>query len=211
VGEGLAGRRDPGGGEPLAELGPGERSLLADCARDQRDRPLGLVGRHALLAQAPAAHRGLAGGAQRVQPRVVVAVDEVQRAAEQPARDDLARVARRVDPGRGQAGRAGPERERGRALVLGLDGEEVTDDAGGPAGRRAVQALSRGAARAEEGGREAAGYAAAARLRWAARSRYCSCSTTRLSCCTLLRRWPRTVRAATRSATAPKIPPPATP
>jgi hypothetical protein len=68
-------------GDPLADLGAGERALVGERVHDGAHPAVRLLRAHPLLRQ-PAHDPGeLLRRRQRVQPRVVLAADEVQRAA----------------------------------------------------------------------------------------------------------------------------------
>ena len=126
------------------------------CIRDRRaldgtDRPLGLARGHAELGQPP--HRGpeVRRRRKRVEPRVVLASHEMQRAAVQPGHDQRALGGQRpVDVGGGEAARAGPDREAKAAWVLALDRQQALRDRARVGGRRARQPL-RGEALADQG------------------------------------------------------------
>ena len=135
---------DAVGGDPLGELGARERPVVGERALDDLHRALGIVGRHALLPQAPAVGRQARGCGEREQPRMVVAPDEVQRAAHQPRDHHGALVGERgVDVAGGEAGRARAQGQAGGAQVLGLHGQQVADDIRDACRARAVQQLGR--------------------------------------------------------------------
>ena len=134
---------DPGRGDALAQLGPGQRPVALERALDRGHRALGVRRRHALLIEPPGvgAHHGRCG--ERVQPPVVVGVDEVQGAAVEPRHHQRPLVAHGVvDVGGAQcrgtararpAGlRAGPEPVRRAAA------RTTSADRAQPAYRRAA-------------------------------------------------------------------------
>ena len=119
--------RMPCGSDAGGQLGAGERARLGDSVAHDRHGAVGVLRRDALLAQAPAAVREAGRSREREQPRVVVAMDEVQRAAVQP-RDHELLVA--LDGRRGQALAACAQGQGGGAAVLGLDGEQAAHERG---------------------------------------------------------------------------------
>ena len=87
-----------------------------------------------------------------MEPRVVVAPDEVQSPAVEPCDDERAIVGEgAIDVGRGEAHAARPDREARTASVLRLHGQQPLADSHGIAGARAGEKL-RGEARTEDGG-----------------------------------------------------------
>ena len=135
---------DAVGGDPLGELGARERPVFGERALDDLHRALGVVGRHALLPQAPAVRRQARGRGERQQPPIVVAPDEVQRAAHQPRDHHGALVGERgIDVAGGEAGRARAQGQARGAQVLGLHRQQVADDVRDACRARAVQQLGR--------------------------------------------------------------------
>ena len=127
-----------------AELGARERPVLGERALDDLHRALGVAGRHALLPQAPAVGRQARGRGERQQPRIVLAPDEVQRAAHQPGDHHGALVGERgIDVAGGEPGRARAQGQPRGAQVLGLHGQQVADDVRDACRARAVQQLRR--------------------------------------------------------------------
>ena len=106
--------------------GPRHRTVGRELALDQRHRPLGPLGRDTVWASRVwLAVRELRRG-QSVQPGVVLARDEVQRAAVQPRDHKRAIVAQgAVDVGGVQPAGARPDREPSAPRVLALDGEQA--------------------------------------------------------------------------------------
>ena len=152
VRRGLALGADALGGDALGQLRTGQRARVGQRALDDLHRPLGVVGRDALLREPPAT-RGRAGGrGEPQQPRIVLAADEVQRAAPQPGDDDGALVGeRRVDIGRRDRWGTGAQRQARRTQVLGLHREQPPDDVRDAGRPRAVQQLRRGAGATQDG------------------------------------------------------------
>ena len=107
---------------------------------DQRPGRVGIAAE--LREPAPGGRRAL-GRRQRVQPRIVLACDEVQRAAQQPAGDERAVRRERCIDLRGVFRRAaGAQGQPRRAQVLRLDREQVPDRASGIRRRRARAAAA---------------------------------------------------------------------
>ena len=74
-------------GDPLPELGPGQRAVGGQRGPHGGHRPLRVLRRHALLRQTAGVPGAQLRGGQRLQPPVVLGLDQVQGAAVQP-RDD---------------------------------------------------------------------------------------------------------------------------
>ncbi len=129
VHERLPPRRDAGPVEPLAELEPRERPVGREAPLDRRD---GTVGgpRRDLLQREPPRDRGAERRRrQRLEPRVVLAADEVERAAVQPREHERALVGQLAVDVRGrEPGAARTDREPRAARVLRLDGEQPLHD-----------------------------------------------------------------------------------
>jgi hypothetical protein len=106
-----------------------ERPVGGKRALDLGDRPLRVVRRHALLCEPTGALREEGRRGQRLKPRVVLAPNEVQRAAVQPRDQERAILGegavhvRRAEP---LASR--PHREPRPARILALDGEQPFRD-----------------------------------------------------------------------------------
>jgi hypothetical protein len=133
---------DPPRRQALGQLGARERALLGQRALDDLHGALGLPRRDALLPEPPATGGEARGRREPEQPRVVVAADEVQRAASEPGDDHRALLGERcVDVGGGEPGRAGAQGQARRAQVLGLHGQESRHDLGDACRPRAVQQL----------------------------------------------------------------------
>ena len=141
VDEGLPGGRHAGPLERGAQLFPGPWPLLVDLSGDRLHPALGLGRVDALLFEPAAVTGSQLRRCQRMQPAVVLAVDEMQGAAIQGADDQLARVECPVDIGDMQAGAAGADCEPGAAWVLSLHGEDPAGDRAGIGSRFARQQL----------------------------------------------------------------------
>ena len=126
------------GAEPVREVGARARAV-GERPLDHAQRPRG---RGAQLGQPALGLRAHERAGQRVQPAEVLDGDEVERAAQQPRRDQRGLV----DPLRA----AGAQRDPGGARVLRLDGEQPPHDVRRGALPRHEQ-LRRGAAPAQLG------------------------------------------------------------
>ena len=131
VHECLPGGWDARGVEASAELVATQRTFSTQGALDQRDAALRVGCRDTGLSK-PAR----VGGEQRwrsqgMEPPVVLAPDQVERAAIQPADHERAVVQPAVDVSDRQAARARPNRQAGAAKVLCLDGEQALADLDG--------------------------------------------------------------------------------
>jgi len=73
----------PGAAQPFAKLVPGQRSLVGQRALDHRESALHASRVDALLREPGRARGHQRRGQERVEPRVVLAGDQVQRAAVQ--------------------------------------------------------------------------------------------------------------------------------
>jgi hypothetical protein len=126
----------------LAQLVAVERPLVRERALDGRHAALGGGLAHALLTQ-PAGVAGEEGrGGQGVQPRVVLAADQVERAAVEPGDQQRAVVGERaIDVGPTEARAAGTHGQARPALVLPLDREQPLGHRHGVARRRPRQQL----------------------------------------------------------------------
>ena len=132
---------DPRGGQPLAQRAARERPFRGERAHDDRLRGLRVA---AQLREPAAVGRRAERRRERVQPRVVVRRDEVQRAAHQPAGDERAVVRERsVDRGRRARGAAGAQGEARHPQVLRLHREQARHRAGRIERRRAGEQLRR--------------------------------------------------------------------
>jgi len=132
-----------GGVEPLAQLLPRQRPLLGERPPDRLQGTLGFRLAHTLLAQS-----AFAGGEQRrrgqpLQQRIVLAADQVQRAAVEPADDQLPLGQRPLDVGRAQPLGPRPHREAEAARVLALNGKQTPGDGRRIGEWRAAEALRR--------------------------------------------------------------------
>ena len=72
------------GVDQLPELRARARAFLSQRALDHRDAPLGGVGAHALLPEAPRAGGEQRRCGERMEPRIVLAARQVERPAVQP-------------------------------------------------------------------------------------------------------------------------------
>ena len=125
MGERGPGRRHGRGLEPLAQGAARERPLLGECSLDDPDAALGIVGRHALDGQAPRIGRAHLRCRQGLQPRVVLAPDEVQRSAIEPCDQERSVERQRlVDVGDGESRRPRADRQLRAAQILRLDAQE---------------------------------------------------------------------------------------
>ena len=135
---------DAGGLDPLAQLDPRQRPLLGQRPLDCPHRTLGLGLADALLAQPPHARGEQRRRGQRLQPRVVLAAHQVQRAAVEPGDDQRALLAQRpLDVGGAQPFGARPHRQPEAARVLALHCEQPLGDRGRIAQRRPGERLRR--------------------------------------------------------------------
>jgi hypothetical protein len=80
----LSGGGHARGGDALTELRAGEWALVGQRALDRVHAALGGLRRDALLGQTPSVRGEQRWCGQRLQPRVVLAADEMQRAAAEP-------------------------------------------------------------------------------------------------------------------------------
>jgi hypothetical protein len=150
----LALRAHPRLGDPLRELGPGERPLGRERAFDDGDPVLRVGRRDAFLGEPPCVAREQLRRGERVQPPVVLGPHQVQRAAVQPGHHHGTVPGQGVVHVRGRPGAAaGTHRQPGPALVLRLHGEQMPRDLHGALGRRAGQQLRRQPLRQPSGGR----------------------------------------------------------
>jgi hypothetical protein len=118
-----------GPGDALAQLDASERPIVGQRPLDHRDPALRRARIDPLLSQPPGAGGEELRRRQRLQPRIVLAGDQVQRAAAQPSNDERAiRGQAPVDVSGGQANGPGSDREPGALRVLRLHGEQVHDD-----------------------------------------------------------------------------------
>ena len=101
--------------------------------------PLDLGLADAVLAESPMTVREPARGGEGLKPGIVLAADEVERAAAEPGDDERAVLGEgAVDVGGGQAGGASADGEAKPARILPLYGEQPLGDAtGSRAGRPA--------------------------------------------------------------------------
>ena len=140
----LAFGADAGGGDPLAQLCPGQRPVRREGRLDHRDGLVGVAWRHALLRQPARARGGQLRGGQGVQPPVVLGADEMQRAAVQPGDQQGPLIRQRaVHVRRRQPGRPGPDGKPHPAGVLTLHCQQPLDDSRHAPGRLAGQQLGR--------------------------------------------------------------------
>ena len=112
--------------DPLAQLHPCQRTVGLERPLDHGNAALGRGLRDTLLRQPP----GVAGEErrrrQRLQPRIVLTADEMQRAAVQCRDQQRAVLGQRpVDIGGGQADRPRPDRQPRPARILRLDREQA--------------------------------------------------------------------------------------
>ena len=131
----LALRADTARGDALAQLLAGERALVGEAMLDDLHGTFGGVGRDPLLSQSSRVARSVDACGERVQPGVVLAAHEVQRAAVEPGDHQRALVAQGpIDVGGAQAAAPRADRESHAAWVLSLDRQESLGDGNGIAG-----------------------------------------------------------------------------
>jgi hypothetical protein len=122
----LALRPHPRPLDPLAQPPAIQRPLPLERAHDRRHAALGRVRRHALLGQTPSVAGEQSRRRQRVQPRVVLAGHQVQRAPVQPCDQQRALLAERtIDVRRAHAAAARADRQAHAARVLPLHRQQA--------------------------------------------------------------------------------------
>lgn len=125
--EGLSGGRDACRFECRTQLGSSSWSPIGDLCPDGRLALLRLIRADPLLLQAPLRLKlTLPGCGDRMEPRVVLAPDQVKGAAVEPGDDHRAFIESGVDVGGAQSLRAGPDRQFA-PRILRLNGEQATD------------------------------------------------------------------------------------
>jgi len=127
VDEGLPRGRDTCPFESRTELGSSSRPLIGDLCPDGRLALLRLIRAHPLLLQAPQVEVDLPGCGDLMEPRVVLASDQVKGAAVEPGDDHRAIIEGGVDVGGAQSLGAGPDRQPRAPRILCLDGKQATD------------------------------------------------------------------------------------
>ena len=138
VHQGLAMRGHVSPGDALAEQLARQRALVRERPLDRANAALGLGRRHTLLTEAARVPGEEGRRRQRVQPRVVLAADEMERAAIQPRDQKGALLGQgSIDVGSGEAGRPRADREARAPRILGLDREQPPGDRERVARRRA--------------------------------------------------------------------------
>ena len=116
---------DTRGGDALPERVRGERSLAGERALDRLDPALDVPRRNTLLGQPALAARPKRRRGDRLNDRIVLAADQVERAAVEPCDDERPVLGERtVDIGRGDAARAGAHGEPKPNRILPLYGED---------------------------------------------------------------------------------------
>jgi hypothetical protein len=134
----------PGRRDPLAELVARERTVLGKRPLDGADPAFGVLGAHALLAKPAHVPGELGRRREREQPRVVLAADQVERAAVQPGDQERALLGERaVDVRGGEALAARAYRQPGAPWILPLNGEQPLGHCRGVARPRAGEELRR--------------------------------------------------------------------
>lgn len=113
----------------IAQLVARQRALLAQCALDRSDSTLRCARRHSGLRQTASVAGEQRRRRQRMQPPIVLAADELQRATVEPANHQRPLVAQSaIDIGRRQPTRARPDGETRAAQILRLHHQQPIAD-----------------------------------------------------------------------------------